>query len=179
MTRLPVGWQILTIGEITAEMNPGFASGEHNQEGRGVPHLRPMNISHEGDISLSTLKYVDVDEYDALRSGDVLFNNTNSPALVGKTSYIRQDSDWAYSNHMTRLRLRPGYHAGWVAYALHHLFFTGYFQLHCRHHVNQASINTTFLAESVSIPVPPSPNKTASSTPSKRSSRASTPQSRR
>ena len=94
---LPLGWARTTIGEIADQINPGFPSGQHNVEHRGVPHLRPMNISAKGEIVLSDLKYVEVTEYDPLLKGDVLFNNTNSPMLLGKTSYIRQDTNWAYS----------------------------------------------------------------------------------
>jgi type I restriction enzyme, S subunit len=158
--RLPPGWAWATIGEIAESINPGFPSGQHNQEGKGVPHLRPMNISAKGEIDLSEVKYVEATDYDRLMYGDVLFNNTNSPALVGKTTHIRQDTNWAYSNHMTRLRLRRDQaDAAWVAHSLHYLFLQGFFRMNCRHHVNQASISSGFLAESVSIPVPPLPDQ--------------------
>ena len=152
---LPDGWALVTVGEIAEHINSGFPCGKHNTEGIGVPHLRPMNISPHGEIDLSLLKYVEASDYDALKKGDVLFNNTNSPDWLGKTTYIDKDTNWAYSNHMTRVRLYPGPNPAWVAYSLYYLFLTGFFRLHCRHHVNQASINTTFLSERVSIPVPP------------------------
>jgi type I restriction enzyme S subunit len=154
---LPRGWTWVRIGDIAAKINPGFPSGKHNKEGRGIPHLRPMNISPKGEIDLTETKYVEVSDYDHLREGDILFNNTNSPALLGKTTYIRKDTNWAYSNHMTRIRLldKIQVEPAWVAYGLHHLFETGFFRMHCRHHVNQASINTTFLTERVSLPLPP------------------------
>jgi type I restriction enzyme S subunit len=154
---LPDGWLWTTLGEISKQINSGFASGAHNMTGRGVPHLRPMNVTATGNIDLSNLKYVEIEAgYDFLTVGDVLFNNTNSPELVGKTAYIRQDTNWAYSNHMTRLRffsntIVPAF----IAYYLHSLFLDGYFKLHCTSHVNQASINPTFLAQQVQLPLPP------------------------
>jgi type I restriction enzyme S subunit len=78
---------------------------------------------------------------------------------LGKTAYIKKDTNWAYSNHMTRVRLHPGFHSGWVAYALHHLFLIGFFRMNCRHHVNQASINTNFLSTQTAIPIPPLPEQ--------------------
>src|SRR3990172_8091874 len=156
---LPRGWVRTTIGEIAKQINSGFPSGQHNKENRGVPHLRPMNVSSKGEIDLSDVKYVEATDYDPLLEGDVLFNNTNSPVLLGKTPYIRRNTNWAYSNHMTRIRLiDKDISSAWVAHGLHYLFLTGYFQLHCRHHVNQASINTGFLGE-VRIPFPPSPEQ--------------------
>jgi type I restriction enzyme S subunit len=168
---LPKGWEWTTIGEIVRRINPGFASGKHNKSEQGIPHLRPMNVSPDGTIDLSEVKYVEVSNYDALQKGDVLFNNTNSPVWVGKTAYISQDSEWAYSNHMTRLRFYPNtVNSAWIAYCLHYLALTGFFQLHCKHHVNQASINIAFLSNNVKIPLPPSPNNTASSRPLKHNS---------
>ncbi len=115
-----------------------------------------MNVSREGYIDLSDVKYVEATNYEPLLAGDVLFNNTNSPELVGKTSFIKHNAAWAYSNHMTRVRFYDGTVApGWVAYSLHYLFLSGYFKLHCTNHVNQASINSGFLAERVQIPLPP------------------------
>lgn len=86
---LPSGWAWATIGEIADSINPGFASGEHNQEGKGHPHLRPMNISAKGQIDLTEVKYVDVADYDRLLQADILFNNTIS-TRCRKTRIVRQ-----------------------------------------------------------------------------------------
>ena len=73
--------------------NPGFPSGKHNQAGAGVPHLRPMNINSKGEVDMSVVKYVQTDSYKSLARGDVLFNNTNSPALLGKTALITRNEE--------------------------------------------------------------------------------------
>jgi type I restriction enzyme, S subunit len=152
---LAPGWIWVSIQTVAEQLNSGFPSGKHNQEGRGVPHLRPMNISEQGSIDLSVLKHVDSPRKDVLLRGDVLFNNTNSPELVGKTAYIHEDTNWVYSNHMTRIRPRHDVMLGeWTAKYLHYLFLCGYFKMHCSNHVNQASINTAFLSQ-VQLPLPP------------------------
>jgi type I restriction enzyme, S subunit len=157
---LPEGWVWTTLGEIAESINPGFPSGKHNQENIGVPHLRPMNISREGKLVFSQLKSVEITNYPSLMSGDVLFNNTNSPELVGKTTYISKDTNWAYSNHMTRIRLnRVRANPAWVATSLHFLFVNGFFKLNCRHHINQASISSSYLSNNVDIPLPPLPEQ--------------------
>jgi type I restriction enzyme, S subunit len=153
---LPEGWTLMKVGEVALKINPGFPSGQHNQENRGIPHLRPMNISRNGEIDLSQVKYIEINDFSPLLANDVLFNNTNSPELVGKTSYIKTDTNWAYSNHMTRIRPRLEIVlASWLAYSLHYLYIIGYFLQNCRHHVNQASISSSYLANEVTISIPP------------------------
>ena len=52
-----------------------------------------MNIDYNANIDLSVVKYVENNTYDHLRKGDILFNNTNSPKLLGKTALIKQDTN--------------------------------------------------------------------------------------
>lgn len=144
-------WPIVSLGSLLKDMQTGFASGRHNSSGEGVPHFRPMNISSEGRINRTVLKYVDPISGRAdirLRRGDVLFNNTNSPELVGKTALFDDDDSPAFSNHMTRLRtdvsrLDPGF----LALRLHHAWREGWFAEHCNNHVSQASIGRDVLRE--------------------------------
>jgi len=152
---IPDSWKSVRLAEITNKINPGFPYGKYNKNS-GIPHLRPMNINITGEIDMSEVKYVGVDEYDRLLKGDILFNNTNSPALVGKTSVIKENTNWAYSNHMTRIRFNKEIvNPEWIAYSLHTLFLEGFFRMKCNNHVSQASINSTFLAQNVFIPLPP------------------------
>lgn len=160
LPELPKGWVWTSIGGIANSINPGFPSGKHNKQNKGIPHLRPMNINIKGEIDLTDLKYVESEDYDALMKGDVLFNNTNSPKLLGKTAYVKQDTNWAYSNHMTRIRLSGSLlNPAWVSCCLHTLFLSGYFSMHCVHHVNQASIGSKIISEKVFIPLPPLPEQ--------------------
>lgn len=156
LEQLPPGWEVARVGDAIPEIQPGFASGVHNQEGIGVPHLRPMNIDRAGRIDLSVLKFVAPDNPLRLQKGDVLFNNTNSAELIGKTAAIEHESDWAFSNHMTRLRPPDGISPGFAALQLHFLWMVGYFLSRCTHHVNQASVSSSTLAESVPLVVAPS-----------------------
>jgi type I restriction enzyme, S subunit len=118
-----------------------------------------MNVSEDGGIELRDLKYVPrsavTGEQYLLRRDDVLFNNTNSSELVGKTACYDLEEPRAFSNHMTRLRCRsevlmPRY----CAVALHQLWREGYFQNVCNNHVSQASVGRTVLLET-EIPIPP------------------------
>lgn len=154
---LPEGWARTTVGEVVSELQTGFACGKHNRDD-GVPHLRPMNVTGRGEISLTDVKFVPKAEVDRearwLRQVDVLFNNTNSPELVGKTAWYGDAEPRAFSNHMTRLRFPVGIHAQFVAMLLHQRWREGYFACICNNHVSQASVSRTALGE-VFLPIPP------------------------
>lgn len=153
---LPKGWSVAFVGALCTDVQAGFASGEHNSAGTGIPHLRPMNIDREGRLNLSTIKSV-ASRIDGrrLQQGDVLFNNTNSPVLVGKTAAVSLNHEFAFSNHMTRVRASEGIDYRFLAYHLHYLWMSGYFLRRCSHHVNQASVSSDTLASSVPVTVAP------------------------
>src|SRR5947207_15930528 len=108
--KLPEGWALTKVSDIADIVEPGFPYGAYNREGVGIHHLRPMNIDEQGNLSLDEVKYVNVDNPPLLYLNDILFNNTNSPVWVGKTTVITQGEQYTFSNHMTRLTLNP--HAG-------------------------------------------------------------------
>ena len=151
----PPGWAITSVGHIARLIASGFPSGKHNQDGVGVPHVRPMNIDREGRLDLNSLKYVDGAIPRDLSKGDVLFNNTNSPELIGKTTVVSIDRRLAYSNHMTRISLEDGLDPTFIARQLHFLWLSGYFRHRCANHVNQASIAATPFSSMVPIAVAP------------------------
>ena len=153
---LPHGWESSSIESVAISITSGFPTGAHNSAGRGIPHIRPMNIDREGRFDLTEVKFVDGETPKLLQSGDVLFNNTNSPELIGKTTVISSDDPLAFSHHMTRVRLEDGMNPAFVARQLHYLWMSGYFRHRCKNHVNQASIAAEPLAHSVPLLVPPS-----------------------
>ena len=98
-----------------------------------------------------------------LRDGDVLFNNTNSEKLVGKTAFWDADGDFVLSNHMTILRVNSsqpslGLDAFFLSRCLFKKWLDGHFRSLCRRHVNQASVSLARLKQ-VPIPLPPLPEQ--------------------
>jgi type I restriction enzyme S subunit len=157
---LPASWEKGYVGDFSLEIQPGFASGKHNKEGLGIPHIRPFNIDRLGKLELSEIKSVAPDaDRKRLHSGDVLFNNTNSPELIGKTSVIATAGDWGFSNHMTRVAFSDAVSPKFAAYQLHYLWMRGYFLHNCVKHVNQASVSSTTLARAVPFVKPPRPQQ--------------------
>ena len=87
---------------------------------------------------------------------DVLFNNTNSPELIGKTALVGSHAQGlAFSNHMTRVRFNPAVVPKFGAYQLHYLWMARYYLHRCVKHVNQASISSRDFARSIPVIVPP------------------------
>ncbi len=153
---LPAQWFQVSLDEIAAEINPGFASGKHTSDGIGIPHLRPMNVDRDGQIDLSVVKSVTESKGIELKAGDILFNNTNSAELIGKTAVISaRENGFAFSNHMTRIRLEIGILPSYISRQLHFLWMTGYLRHRCTNHVNQASISSKTLSGTIPILLPP------------------------
>lgn len=137
----------------------GFPQGGYNEKGEGVPHLRPFNITSEGNIDLSQIKSVPTPAQDSpywLQKGDVIFNNTNTEELVGKTAYFGLNGKFVLSNHMTLIRVLSTNEVDsyWLAKTLHYLWKLRVFQGLCRRHVNQASVGIERF-RSVLLSMPP------------------------
>jgi type I restriction enzyme S subunit len=119
-----------------------------------------MNIDREGKIDLSVTKFVSTNkDRRRLAVGDVLFNNTNSPELVGKTAAVSVAGDFAFSNHMTRIRFADNVLPKFGALQLHFLWMRGDFKYNCVKHVNQASVSSRALARGVPFVWAPPPEQ--------------------
>jgi type I restriction enzyme S subunit len=160
---LPKEWRVVRLGDLVEReillMRNGFPQGQHNETGVGVPHLRPFNITNDGILDLSQIKFVappSDDDPRWLHPGDVIFNNTNSEELVGKTALFNRNGRFVLSNHMTFLRvLEPGQiDPYWLARLLHLFWYLGMYRALGRRHVNQVSISLERL-KGVRIPLPP------------------------
>lgn len=157
----PLNWKLVALEDISEDVSPGFASGKHNSDGAGIPHLRPMNVDRDGQIDLNIVKSVAESNGVELQPGDVLFNNTNSAELVGKTAVISsRETGFTFSNHMTRIRPEPGVNPVFSARQLHFLWMTGYMKHRCTNHVNQASISSKTLAKTIPFLLPPAAEQT-------------------
>src|SRR5213594_3923715 len=155
---LPDGWRCVPLGDVIAEAKPGFATGARNS--KGVVQLRMNNVDTRGNMVWEEFTRVPaeeavVSEYQ-LRPGDVLFNNTNSVELVGKSAlFLGFREPVVYSNHFTRLRvlpqqLDPYYLAAWLLQQ----WQLKVFENTCNRWIGQSAIkNDKLLA--LEIPLPP------------------------
>lgn len=97
-------WPNVALGTVGKAFNYG-SSAKSQPEG-DVPVLRMGNLQG-GKLDWDDLVYTsDKDEIDKylLEDGDVLFNRTNSPELVGKTSIYRGERKAIYAGYLIRIK---------------------------------------------------------------------------
>lgn len=100
------GWEIGTIKDLASRIQYG-TSQKASTEKLTYPILRMNNITYEGSMDLSDLKYIELSEKDKdkylVYKGEMLFNRTNSKELVGKTSVFREDEPMAFAGYLVKL----------------------------------------------------------------------------
>jgi type I restriction enzyme S subunit len=154
----PAGWEMVRLRELIADVQSGFACGERDPH--GVIQLRMNNVDTRGNVIWDEVlrvpaQAVTIMQYQ-LKPGDVLFNNTNSTELVGKSALFEgYDEAVVYSNHFTRLRtksevLLPAFLAAW----LNHQWQLGVFARICNRWIGQSAVKADKLLE-LTIPLPP------------------------
>ena|SRR2546426_1890804 len=152
-------WPEMTLKDSLSEIKSGFACGRKVADS-GIVHLRMDNIGTNGRLDLTRITRVDYDKVKAgkwlLKPGDVLFNNTNSKELVGKSAlFTLQDQDYYYSNHLSRIRVRQDVLTpDWLVLCLRRLWQKGFFQRICIQWVSQSAVHPRKL-KLAKIPVPP------------------------
>ena len=154
--RIPKEWEVVRLKDVILEAKSGFACGKRDEN--GILQLRMDNIEMEGWINIRAGVKVpvppDVEDY-ILRPGDILFNNTNSVDLIGKTAIFRGEfQKCVYSNHLTRIRVnREKVVPEWILYLFIRRWELGTFKAICHRHVHQAGINNEDLLR-LKIPLP-------------------------
>lgn len=145
------------LGDVLADVKPGFASGDDLVD--GVFQFRMHNFRRDGSLDLAKRRRVNATarqmELQSVRPGDVLFNATNSPELVGKSALIGMlDEPAVFSNHFLRLRTRSDQlNPGYLAHYLRRQFSLGVFIAMAKAWVNQATIGRDRI-EDLRIPLP-------------------------
>ncbi|WP_185172961.1 restriction endonuclease subunit S [Rothia nasimurium] len=142
-------FEMTTIGDLAESTQYGTsakagATGEY-------PVLRMGNITDDGKLDLSDLKYMDlspkeVEKY-TVRKGDLLFNRTNSKEKVGKAAVVLTDEKLAYAGYLVRVRFKNPDHAHFVAAFLNSDYGRKLRRKLAKTAVNQANINAKELTK--------------------------------
>lgn len=104
------------------------------------------NISNDMRMDLSLLWRIPANENEiktySVQREDILFNNTNSAALVGKSCLFNLESKetFLFSNHITRIRTKNSLDSRYFLYWINVLWQKRYFENNCDKWVNQAAI---------------------------------------
>ncbi len=111
-------WRQVQLSEAARDLSYG-TSAKSSKSG-AVPVLRMGNIQ-DGRLDWNSLVYTsdskEIAKY-PLASGDVLFNRTNSPELVGKTAVFKGEREAVYAGYLIRVRCLPKLLPDYLNYCL-------------------------------------------------------------
>lgn len=135
-------WEKKSVGELCISLKYGTA--KKSDASGNVVVLRMGNLQ-QGEIDWSDLAYSkdpdDIEKY-KLYPGDVLFNRTNSAALVGKTAIYRGEHPAIYAGYLIKLDYDHDKIIGdYLNYALNTLDAKKYCNSVKTDGVNQSNIN--------------------------------------
>ena len=108
MLTVPDGWGMCRLGQISSVFEYGTSTKCHEEPADGdVIVLRMPNIQ-DGDVVFDKLKYANRNTVDSLfcKTGDLLFNRTNSMELVGKCATVKFKQDnVSFASYLIRVHL--------------------------------------------------------------------------
>jgi len=150
------GWECGTIRDIVSEVK--YGTSKPANEGGQYPYLRMNNITYDGQLDLSDLKYIDVPDSEIekyiARKGDILFNRTNSKELVGKTCVFDIDEQMVIAGYIIRVRLNNKAIPIYLSTVLNSDYGKTTLKAMCKAIIGQANINAQELQD-IKIQIPP------------------------
>ena len=146
------------LKSIVKYFKSGFGAGKQEQTDakNGIIQIRPTNIDENGFLKYDKNIYLPIDKNSIrIEVDDIIFNNTNSQELVGKTAILKENKELTFSNHITIIRVRkeailPDYL--WIIlnmYQRNRIFYSI-----CTNWNNQSGIGLELLKK-LKIPLPP------------------------
>ena len=155
---LAVGWTWATVEQLSALVQYGSSAKTGDASDDAVPVFRMGNIV-DGEFDVSKLKYLPAAHAEfpelLLRSGDLLFNRTNSPELVGKSAVYRGTPQKAsFASYLIRVRAAPEFNIEYLALVINSAFGRNWIKSVVTQQVGQANVNGSKL-QALSIPLPP------------------------
>ena len=157
LPELPNSWEWSFIDQISYEIRYG-SSSRTNTDKIGIPILRMGNII-DGNLVFNKLKYLPENHYEFpdlfLISGDLLFNRTNSPELVGKTAiYEGFHSPCSFASYLIRVRFCEGIEPHFISFFINSSYGRAWIRSVVSQQVGQANVNGTKL-KNLTVPLPP------------------------
>lgn len=148
------------LSELVLYFKTGFAAGKQDQDEtqKGIIQIRPTNIDSGGNLIFDKNVYISEQSKkvttNLLQKGEILFNNTNSQELVGKTAYFDLDDKYLCSNHITRIGVDESVILPKYLQIILNLYQRKkvFFNI-CTNWNNQSGINVNLL-KTLDIPVP-------------------------
>lgn len=152
----PKGWPVVSVGDLLESAS--YGTSEKSGGAGEFPVLRMNNITRFGELDLTDLKYMNLDEAERerylVKPGDVLFNRTNSAELVGKTGIVRQTEPMAYAGYLIRLRMNAENDPEYLTAFMNTPYTKRVLRSMCKSIIGMANINATEM-QSIKIAKPP------------------------
>ena len=148
----------LKIQDVTTKIISGTGVGKQDQSSEVgcVIQIRPTNIDKNGNLKYDKNIFLPKSfQGPKIHFNDILFNNTNSQELVGKTSILKENKELFFSNHITKIKVNtskiiPDY----LSIVLNMYQRNSIFYSICTNWNNQSGIGLNLL-KSLKIPIPP------------------------
>ncbi len=151
--QLPESWIITALGNLCEGFQYGTSA--KSQKSGKVPVLRMGNIQN-GRIDWTDLVYTsnedEIDKFN-LKQGDVLFNRTNSPELVGKAGIYRGEVPAIFAGYLIRIKNYPVLNSEYLNYYLNSAYAREFCQQVKTDGVSQSNINAQKLGK-FPLPLP-------------------------
>jgi len=149
---IPVGWKEQRLDHL-ADVIYGIseAISSNRDPAIGPPIIRMANISLEGRLDLSDLRYCAIpkgkEQHFLLRRGDLLLNwRSGSSEHIGKTAIFDSDGDFTCASFILRIRAKEGLaDARFLRHVLNHMraegIFSGFARMQINHKLNAAEFS--------------------------------------
>ena len=145
LSTLPDGWRWVFVGDISK--GPEYGTSQKSLKTGKVPVIRMGNLQN-GEIVWDDLVFSndesEIEKY-RLANGDVLFNRTNSPELVGKTALFRGEREAIYAGYLIKVNQLECIHPLYLTHYLNSFTARNYGNKVKTDGVNQSNINGTKL----------------------------------
>lgn len=146
-------WENKTLGDVCESFQ--YGTSKKSVSNGEVVVVRMGNLQN-GEITWDDLAFTD-DKEDMkkymLKPGDVLFNRTNSPELVGKTAIYRGEFPAIFAGYLIRLNYTNKLNGSYLNYVMNSPSAKEYCSLVKSDGVNQSNINAKKIA-CFTLPVP-------------------------
>ena len=157
LPKLPEGWVWATVGQLSDRIEYG-TSQKAGFDGGGVPVLRMGNIQN-GSLDFSDLKYLPTGHPESVKTllshGDLLFNRTNSPELVGKSAVYKAGLPIAcFASYLIRVSFAGETSPDYLCTYINSRHGRHYISTVRSQQVGQANVNGTKLA-AMPLALPP------------------------
>jgi len=151
---IPAHWIACPLKRTLSKIDYGTSEGS-TADGR----FRVLTMAHVRNGRVFVPESGGIDAIPSgleLKVGDLLFNRTNSPELVGKVGLFSEASaePVTFASYLVRLRVTSEYNSRWLSYVLNAAGFLAYARSQAFVSLHQANLSSSRYSR-MSIPVPP------------------------